>query len=318
MQVIAPALVLFSVLVPSKVWFAANQPLNVKLDTEGEVTLLLTEFTGRPIEDEAPPEGPPVIRGGETIDLYEYYPPLRQPGTYILYAVPKEAASITEFAGTPLVISVRQDLRRGAPPGAMVVKVDPLSYAVLQTEKGEMRLAFYYDVAPNNVGNFVKLAREGFYDGLTFHRIVPSFVIQGGDPRGDGTGGPGYMVDAEFSDRPHEPGTVSMARSPDPNEPAARPAAEYANSAGSQFFICLDYNNTRQLDRRYTAFAKVVSGMNAVDELSKVEIADAETGRPQNPPVIQRIEVRSVTAKDNPYPDFQAGFRPAAQDTGQE
>jgi cyclophilin family peptidyl-prolyl cis-trans isomerase len=314
MQVLAPALVLFSVLVPSKVWFAANQPLNVKVHAAAEVSLLLTEFTGRPIESEASP----AVQGGQTVDVYQPFPAARQPGTYILYAVPKEASSIKDFAGTPLVVSVRQDTRRGAPTGAMVVRVDPLSYASIQTEQGEMRVAFFYDVAPNNVKNFVDLARDGFYDGLTFHRIVPRFIVQGGDPKGDGTGGPGYAVDAEFNDRPHEPGVVSMARSPDPNEPAARPASEYANSAGSQFFICLDYTNTKQLDRRYTAFGKVIAGMDVVDALAKVSLADETTGRPQTPPVIKKIEIRPVTAKDNPYPEFQASFRPAAETTGQE
>src|SRR3989442_8101703 len=105
----------------------------------------------------------------------------------------------------------------------MVVRVEPLRYAVMQTAHGPVTMAFYYDIAPNTVSNFLTLSEQGFYDGLTFHRIAPGFVIQGGDPRGDGTGGPGYMIDAEFSDpkdsgRSHDAGALSMARSGDPGE----------------------------------------------------------------------------------------------------
>ncbi|MEW6517353.1 MAG: peptidylprolyl isomerase [candidate division FCPU426 bacterium] len=129
----------------------------------------------------------------------------------------------------------------------------PATEAVIQTNKGEIVFKFYPEDAPKTVENFVKLARKGFYDGLTFHRVVPNFVIQGGDPKGDGTGGPGYTVPAEFNSRSHLTGTVAMARALDPN------------SAGSQFYICL----ARQpgLDGQYTVFGQVTSGMDVVQSI---------------------------------------------------
>src|SRR5690606_25635298 len=161
--------------------------------------------------------------------------------TYLLYAV-SPGGALAEFDGTPWVISVRSDRRPGADREAMVTKVEPLRYAVIETAIGEMQLAFYYDAAPHTVSNFLSLAEGGFYDGLAFHRIVPGFVIQGGDPKGDSTGGPGYMIDAEFNNRPHLPGVLSMARSGDPLEAqGAMPRSDAANSAGSQFFIAIDY-----------------------------------------------------------------------------
>ncbi|QOV92566.1 peptidylprolyl isomerase [Humisphaera borealis] len=174
----------------------------------------------------------------------------------------------------------------------MVTKVEPLKYLVMTTSKGPMTMAFYYDMAPNTVHNFVTLAAEGYYNGLNFHRIVPGFVIQGGDPRGDGTGGPGYQIDAEFNERRHDAGVLSMARSQDPD------------SAGSQFFVCLDYQQTRALDRKYTAFGKVVAGMDAVKAIAAVA-RNQENDRPTENQLIEKVEVKNVTATDNPYVGLQ-------------
>lgn len=125
--------------------------------------------------------------------------------------------------------------------------------AVIQTEKGEIVFKFYPEDAPKTVDNFIKLARKGFYDGLTFHRVVPNFVIQGGDPSGDGSGGPGYTIPAEFNSRSHLTGTVAMARAMDPN------------SAGSQFYICL--GRQPNLDGQYTVFGQVTAGMDVVQAI---------------------------------------------------
>jgi peptidylprolyl isomerase/peptidyl-prolyl cis-trans isomerase B (cyclophilin B) len=125
--------------------------------------------------------------------------------------------------------------------------------ARIATDKGDVVIAFYPDDAPQHSAAFLKLARAGFYDGLTFHRYEPGFVIQGGDPSGNGTGGPGYNLDAEFNERPHVKGTVAMARSSNPN------------SAGSQFYICLD--DAPFLNRQYTVFGHVVEGQNVVDAI---------------------------------------------------
>ena len=132
--------------------------------------------------------------------------------------------------------------------------------ARITTPKGDIVFTFYPDDAPLHSAAFIKLARAGFYDGLTFHRYEPGFVIQGGDPSGNGTGGPGYNLEAEFSERPHIQGTVAMARSSNPN------------SAGSQFYICLDA--APFLNRQYTVFGHVVEGQNVVD---RIRAGDAMT-----------------------------------------
>jgi peptidyl-prolyl cis-trans isomerase B (cyclophilin B) len=120
---------------------------------------------------------------------------------------------------------------------------------------GEIRLEFYPADAPKTVENFVTLAKKGFYDGLTFHRVVPDFVVQGGCPKGNGTGGPGYQIKAEFNTQKHLRGSVAMARSQAPD------------SAGSQFYIC--YGATPHLDGNYTVFGRVVAGMELVDRIAQ-------------------------------------------------
>lgn len=131
--------------------------------------------------------------------------------------------------------------------------------AVFHTNKGTIVMELYPTKAPMTVANFKKLIRAGFYDGLTFHRYVPEFVIQGGDPKGDGTGGPGYTIPDEFNDLKHAPGMVGMANKGIPN------------SAGSQFYICLppDKGQFKHLDGKYTLFAKVIKGMDVVVKLRK-------------------------------------------------
>ena len=127
----------------------------------------------------------------------------------------------------------------------------------MTTSEGEIILELWNDVAPGHTENFLKLVDDGFYDGLTFHRIIPGFMIQSGCPKGNGTGGPGWQIKAEFNDREHQPGVLSMARSQDPD------------SAGSQFFICLTRENCRHLDGQYTAFGQVTSGMDVVEKIGK-------------------------------------------------
>ena len=147
--------------------------------------------------------------------------------------------------------------------------------AVLETAQGPITIEFFPQVAPNHVSNFEKLAESGFYNGTIFHRIVKGFVIQGGDPNTKnstdkaawGTGDPGYRIDSEFSNMPHERGIVSMARSSDPN------------SAGSQFFIVL--NDSKFLDNQYTVFGRVVNGMDAVDKIAA--LATVQNDQPQDP-----------------------------------
>jgi peptidylprolyl isomerase/peptidyl-prolyl cis-trans isomerase B (cyclophilin B) len=130
----------------------------------------------------------------------------------------------------------------------------------IETEHGDILIELYADTAPNTVANFKALAGKGFYDGLVFHRVIPGFMAQGGDPDGRGTGGPGYKVKAEFNERKHVRGTLAMARSSDPD------------SAGSQFYIC--YGDTPHLDGQYTIFGQVVEGMDAVDAIKQGDVME--------------------------------------------
>ncbi|MFT4566077.1 MAG: peptidyl-prolyl cis-trans isomerase B (cyclophilin B) [Saprospiraceae bacterium] len=126
----------------------------------------------------------------------------------------------------------------------------------IQTEKGNMKVEFFEKDAPGTVKNFVDLAKKGFYDGLTFHRVIPDFVIQGGCPDGTGGGGPGYNIPCELEgeNQHHERGVLSMAH-------AGR------DTGGSQFFVCHSRNNTAHLDRNHTCFGKVVDGLDIIDDI---------------------------------------------------
>jgi peptidyl-prolyl cis-trans isomerase B (cyclophilin B) len=158
--------------------------------------------------------------------------------------------------------------------------------AVIKTSEGEMIAEFWPEVAPNTVENFKKLARSGFYDGTAFHRIVKGFMIQGGDPLTKdpakesryGTGDPGYKIKAEFNDRSHERGVLSMARSSDPD------------SAGSQFFICLA--NVSRLDHQYTTFGKIIKGDDVLGKIGDTEVTTSDSGERSKP--TKRVTVESI------------------------
>jgi peptidyl-prolyl cis-trans isomerase B (cyclophilin B) len=129
-----------------------------------------------------------------------------------------------------------------------------MKQAEIHTEKGLMKVTFFEQDAPGTVANFIKLSRQGFYNGLTFHRVIPEFVIQGGCPNGTGAGGPGYTIKCELNGNHqyHDRGVLSMAH-------AGR------DTGGSQFFICLNRQNTKHLDRQHTCFGKVVEGLEVID-----------------------------------------------------
>ena len=134
-------------------------------------------------------------------------------------------------------------------------------YAIIDTDKGDIVVELYPAVAPKTVENFETLAKKGFYNGLTFHRVEPGFVIQGGDPAGNGSGGPGYDIPAELSPvEKHLRGTIAMARLGDQVNPERR-------SSGSQFYICLE--PAPFLDGQYTLFGGVIEGMSVVDKIRK-------------------------------------------------
>jgi peptidyl-prolyl cis-trans isomerase B (cyclophilin B) len=149
--------------------------------------------------------------------------------------------------------------------------------AELDTNKGPIRLTFLPEVAPGHVANFLALAKAGFYNGVTFHRVIKGFMIQGGCPEGTGTGGPGYKIKAEFNATPHDPGVLSMARTDDPN------------SAGSQFFICLEKSSF--LDNKYTAFGRAADAesLNTVRAIGNVKTGPND--RPTEKVVINKVTV---------------------------
>jgi peptidyl-prolyl cis-trans isomerase B (cyclophilin B) len=160
--------------------------------------------------------------------------------------------------------------------------------AVIKTSEGEMVVQFWTDAAPNTIENFKKLARQGFYDGTIFHRIIKGFMIQGGDPNSKdpakedsyGQGGPDYKIKAEFNDHPHDPGVISMARSADPD------------SAGSQFFICLA--PIHRLDHQYTTFGKLIKGDDVLEKIGNTPVqrnSQGETSKPTKRVVINKIDI---------------------------
>jgi peptidyl-prolyl cis-trans isomerase B (cyclophilin B) len=135
--------------------------------------------------------------------------------------------------------------------------------AIIKTNKGEMKVEFFEADAPDTVENFTKLAKSGFYDNLTWHRVIPNFVIQGGCPKGDGSGGPGYTINCELDggNQYHDRGVLSMAH-------AGR------DTGGSQFFICHSRDNTKHLDRHHTVFGKVVKGLDVLDAIKQGDSID--------------------------------------------
>lgn len=154
---------------------------------------------------------------------------------------------------------------------------------VIEMDSGEkIEIEIYHDTAPKTAENFEKLVKSGFYDGLTFHRIIPGFMIQGGCPDGNGTGGPGYTIEGEFSsngfknDLKHTRGVISMARAMDPN------------SAGSQFFIM--HNDAPHLDGQYAAFGKVTNGMDCVDRIASVPTTWGD--KPITPVIIKKAYIK--------------------------
>lgn len=158
--------------------------------------------------------------------------------------------------------------------------------AVFKTSAGEMVFEFWPEVAPGTVDNFKKLAKQGFYDGTAFHRIIKGFMVQGGDPLTKdvaneerfGTGDPGYKIKAEFNDRKHVRGVISMARSADPD------------SAGSQFFLMLDA--APHLDKKYTGFGKIIKGEDVLVKIGETPVSASRSGERSKPR--ERIEVQSV------------------------
>jgi cyclophilin family peptidyl-prolyl cis-trans isomerase len=196
------------------------------------------------------------------LDLAALFPGLAEPGEYLLTAVYPQFRSNTVRLRIIPAFDIDADYR-----------------AEVETDRGSFTLRFFPDSAPGHVRNFVNLARSGYYDGSIFHRILPGTMIQSGDPTGLGHGGPGYTIRAEFSDRRHRRGTLSMARRP-----------EDPNSAGSQWFICLD--RVPDWDGQYTIFGEVVEGMETVDAIGKIRV---RAGAPVETVTVSRITIRTAS-----------------------
>ena len=155
----------------------------------------------------------------------------------------------------------------------------------IETDYGKLIVELYRDVAPAHADSFVARTNDGFYNGLIFHRVIENFMIQGGDPKGNGTGNAGYFLPAEFSELPHQDGTLSMARSQSPN------------SASSQFFVCLARNrSTAGLDRQYTVFGQLVKGYNVLHAIGSSEVVANAQGKVSKPK--EEIVMRKVYLSD--------------------
>lgn len=178
-------------------------------------------------------------------------------------AAPKAAAATPFPTAVAKVLATSPIRKQYSAPPPMTIDPSKTYVATIDTDKGQIVAELYAKDAPQHVNNFVFLAKEGFFDNLTFHRVEPGFVIQGGDPVGNGTGGPGYNLPAEFSELPHKTGTLAMARSSNPN------------SGGSQFYITLAPANF--LDRQYTVFGEVTDGMDIVQKIRKGDKIESVT-----------------------------------------
>lgn len=197
--------------------------------------------------------------------------------------------NLTQIAGILVGLAALSLLFTGSAQAAEEDPPNPLVTMDLG-DLGIIEIELYPDLAPNTVRNFISLVQKGFYDGVIFHRVIPGFMIQGGDPTGTGTGGPGYSIKGEFSQNgfpntlKHERGVISMARTMVPD------------SAGSQFFIMV--NNAPHLDGAYAAFGRVVSGMEVADKIVSVK-----RDRMDKPLVEQRIKKVTVETFGVEYPE---------------
>ena len=290
MSIAAVASMAFLCLFPLREWAAPSQPITLDLAQARQVTL--HDFAAKPLA---------TVDATGVVNLRELFPQLASSGTFIVTSSDPSAA--------PLVLQALPNPLRNAPPGPMVYRIRPLQLVILSTDSGEMTVALYYDVAPQSVDLFLRLAQQGFYDGLVFHRVVPNFLVQAGDPMGDGTASAGMNVPPEFSDsRPHLEGVLGIARATDPSEaPGIAPRPEYAATGGSQFYISLGSDAARQLDGRYTTFGRVIAGMDVLRTIAAGPLADAKTHRPATPVIIRSARVVPVTAANNPYATLDTG-----------
>ncbi|HYE16949.1 MAG TPA: peptidylprolyl isomerase [Tepidisphaeraceae bacterium] len=185
------------------------------------------------------------------------------------------------LCAAPATSAEKKEAKQWDKPPEM--KIDPKKQytAVMETTAGTITIELYPKLAPNHVNSFVFLAKEGYYDGVIFHRVIKDFMLQGGDPTGTGMGGPGYKLPAEFNDTKHVRGILSAARTQDPN------------SAGSQFFLM--HGDSPHLDGKYTVYGKVIEGLDVVDKIAN--LPTGRNDRPNDPPSIKSIKIEEKEAK---------------------
>ncbi len=206
--------------------------------------------------------------------------------------VPAVLMAILLLAGSVLGDAVKEGSEKGKDTkmGTTYTKRNADNPEIaIDTDFGTLKLELFRDVAPGHADSMLSRIREGFYDGLVFHRIIDGFMIQGGDPKGNGTGNAGYYLQAEFSDIKHKEGILSMARAQDPN------------SASCQFFICLA--DAPFLDGKYTVFGQLMDGYEALRKIGKVEVSGSlggEKSKPKEPVFIRKMTI--LTEKDKAAP----------------
>ncbi len=239
--------------------------------------------------------------GGKPSRYTKYHPNAQQPSTLVgqdldagdsvTFSHQVDAVRVGKWKFTPAFRGAGGSLEGEA----KTVDVEPDGDATralvrFETTKGEIEAEFWPDVAPATSLHIAELVRKGFYDGLNFHRTIKGFMIQGGCPEGKGTGGPGYSIEAEFNKKNHVAGVFSMARNGDPMErTGAMPRPQFANSAGSQFFLC--DATAPHLNGKYTAFGAVVAGIEVVHAIASapVEMSGMEASKPVDPVVTTKV-----------------------------
>ena len=252
------------VLFQVSVFNRSQQALLADADLWGGSRFLLDDGSPQAHQPQPVDPGEPVRlevgqRTARDLDMVSIFPALARPGSYQLTVV------FPDYRSNTVAIVIIPAYDTGA------------SYhAEVRTDHGPFTLGFFPDVAPNHVRNFVGLARSGYYDGNIVHRIMPGMMIQSGDPTSSGRGGPGWTLKAEFNEKPHRRGTLSMARQ-----------ASDPDSAGGQWFICLD--SVPQWDGQYTVFGEVIAGMETVERIGRIPVEDEV---PEEVVTIETIVIR--------------------------
>jgi peptidyl-prolyl cis-trans isomerase B (cyclophilin B) len=278
---------------PARLYFQRGQPIPVRIDTQAmaqlahvdaasPLVLLLLGGDGRLYGKAALQPGVKEVdlaslfgkKDGRPFSLWDGH----------TYFIQLQAAG--QAVGSPLVVApLKQPGHVQDEPDAL--RIYPEQLVEMRTTLGSIFIRLDPEAAPHTTQVFSDLVAGGFYTRLLFHRVVPGFVIQGGDPAGNGSGGPGFFTDLEPSTKPHQRGTVSMARQ-----------GNGVNTAGSQFFICLSRQGCAALDQHYTAFGDVVAGMATVDRITALPTLKDGTARPVSPPMI--LEAKLIPAPPRP------------------